>query len=66
MAKQKNSLLDESWGLRWASQFENETKKLKKSGKNLNIPITRDSSCRNGSGYKDPTAGKAIRNCRER
>lgn len=64
MAKQKQSLLDESWGLKWASQFENETKRLKKSGKNLNIPITRDSSGRNGSGYKDPTARDAMRRCR--
>lgn len=59
MAKQ--SLLDESWGLRWASQFERETKKLKKSGKNLDIPITKESD-RNGSGYKDSTASKAMKN----
>ena len=61
----KASLLDESWGLKWASQFERETQKLKKSGKNLNIPISKESD-RNGSGYKDPTASTAMKNCRKK
>ena len=65
MAKQKNSLLDEPWGLRWASEFENTTKKLKKSGRNLDVPITRESN-RNGSGYPDPTATSAMKNCRKK
>lgn len=45
--------------------MEELSKKLKKSGKNLNIPITKKSD-RNGSGYKDPTATKAMRNCRKK
>lgn len=41
------------------------TSKIKRSGRNLNVKIGCDTSDRNGSGYKDPTAREAIRRCKK-
>lgn len=46
----------------FAKEWEEATGKLKKSGRNLNTPISYDNGGRNRSGYSDPTARDAIRN----
>ena len=48
----------------WKKEWNETTSKIKKSGRNLNVKIGYDTSDRNRSGYKDPTAKAAIDRCR--